>query len=133
MPNWTPQRKLSSKIKWGFKIDPYDPEQIIPIPEMEKLMDIAIKYARGGQYSYRDVAAWLSDASKVDISHVAFYNHYKAVIRKAYRENAAKSAAAAKEKAKASRIRASIDGEHSPSESSGDVREGEHDQPQVPN
>ena len=124
MPDWKPQKKLSCFIKWGYKIDPHDPERIIPIPEMEALMDQALKYLRTGKHSFRDVADWLSANSGTRISHVALRNHFTKVNRKKWREYAARYTAAAREKDKANRIRTIADSGNAEAEGQGSSQEG---------
>lgn len=72
---WKPVPRVGVWIPWGYKQDPEDPDMILPIPEELELLEQAKKYLK--QYSLRDVAAWLSEASGRPISHVGLMKRIK--------------------------------------------------------
>lgn len=72
---WYPVVRLGSVIPFGYKQDPNDKDILLPIPEELELMEQAKKFLK--QYSYRDVANWLSEQSGRSISHVGLHNRVK--------------------------------------------------------
>lgn len=72
---WRPVVRVGKHVPWGYKQDPNDPDILLPIPEDLELMEQAKKFLK--QYSYRQVAAWLSEQSGKPISHVGFYKRVK--------------------------------------------------------
>jgi hypothetical protein len=72
---WLPVVRIGNTIPWGYEQDPNDPDILLPIPEKLELMEQAKKFLK--QYSYRDVAAWLSTQSGEYISHTGFYKRVK--------------------------------------------------------
>jgi hypothetical protein len=65
---WLPVVRVGRIIPFGYLQDPTDRDILLPIPEELELLEKAKKHL--GQYSYREVAAWLSTASSRYISHV---------------------------------------------------------------
>lgn len=65
---WHPVVRVGRHIPFGYKQDPEDLDILLPIPEELDLFEEAKKHLK--QYSYRDVAAWLSEASGRYLSHV---------------------------------------------------------------
>ena len=72
---WKPVVRIGRQIPFGYKEDPDDRDVLIPIPEELELLEQAKKHLK--RYSYRAVAAWLSEQSKRSISHVGLYKRVK--------------------------------------------------------
>lgn len=72
---WHPIVRVGRVVPWGYRQDPDDPDILLPIPEELELFEQAKKFLK--QYSYRDVAAWLSEQSGKPLSHVGLYNRVK--------------------------------------------------------
>jgi len=72
---WHPVVRVGRVVPWGYEQDPEDPDILLPIPEELELMEQAKKFLK--QYSYRDVANWLTEQSGKPISHVGLYNRVK--------------------------------------------------------
>lgn len=72
---WHPVVRIGRQIPWGYEQDPDDEDILLPIPDELELMEQAKKFLK--QYSYRQVAAWLSEQSGKPISHVGLYNRVK--------------------------------------------------------
>lgn len=72
---WHPVVRIGRQIPWGYEQDPEDEDILLPIPDELELMEQAKKFLK--QYSYRQVAAWLSEQSGKPISHVGLYNRVK--------------------------------------------------------
>ena len=66
--DWQPVVRVGRVIPFGYKQDENDRDILLPIPTELELLEKAIKYIR--QYSYRQVANWLSKESGREISHV---------------------------------------------------------------
>jgi len=77
---WVPVVRVGRMVPWGYKQDPNDPDILLPIPEELELMEQAKKFLK--QYSYRDVANWLSEQSGRSISHVGLYKRVKLEYRR---------------------------------------------------
>lgn len=65
---WLPIPKISRTIPFGYEVDPNDPDVLLPIKLELDLLEKAKKYLK--QYSYRQVANWLSTNSGRYISHI---------------------------------------------------------------
>jgi len=66
--DWSPIPRISRTIPFGYELSPDDPNLLLPnVFELEAL-EQAKKHLR--QYSYRDVANWLSSITGRYISHV---------------------------------------------------------------
>ncbi len=50
--------RIARTIPFGYKVDPEDPDMLLPIDSELRALEKAKKYLE--QYSYREVAAWLS-------------------------------------------------------------------------
>src|SRR6056300_1655299 len=72
---WYPVVRVGRFIPFGYEQDPDDPDILLPIPEELELFEQAKKHLK--QYSYRQVAAWLSEQSGRQISHVGLYKRVK--------------------------------------------------------
>jgi hypothetical protein len=116
---WHPVVRVGRQVPFGYLQDPDDKDVIIPIPEELELYEQAKKHLK--QYSYRDVANWLSDQSGRHISHVGLYKRVR-LEQKRKREAANQRYLAERYKAalaKAEKIEAQIRGgreESSPAE-----------------
>ena len=65
---WIPVPRIARTIPFGYEVDEDDPDILIPVPKELDLLETARKHVR--QYSYREVANWLSANSGRYISHV---------------------------------------------------------------
>jgi len=72
---WKPVVRISRHLPFGYKEDPKDKDVLLPIPEELELLEQAKKHLK--RYSYRAVAAWLSEQSKRPITHVGLYKRIK--------------------------------------------------------
>jgi hypothetical protein len=72
---WKPVVRLGSHVPFGYRQDPDDCDILLPIPEELEMFELAKKFLK--QYSYREVAAWLSSQSGRYISHVGLYKRVK--------------------------------------------------------
>lgn len=72
---WYPVVRVGRTVPWGYKEDPEDQDILLPIPEELELLEQAKKFLK--RYSYRDVAAWLSEQSGKPISHAGLYKRVK--------------------------------------------------------
>ena len=65
---WQPIPRIARTIPFGYKKDDNDPNVLLPITKQLDLLETARKYIK--QYSYREVANWLSAETDRYISHV---------------------------------------------------------------
>ena len=73
--NWQPVVRIGRTVPFGYEQDPTDLDILQPIVDELELLERAKKYLR--QYSYRDVANWLSEQSGRYISHVGLMKRVK--------------------------------------------------------
>ena len=66
--NWKPVVRVGRTIPFGYRQCEEDRDLLLPIVEELELLEKAKKFIR--QYSYRQVANWLSTQSGRNISHV---------------------------------------------------------------
>lgn len=66
---WLPIPRISRIVPWGYEEDPEDRDTLLPIPFELDALERAKKYIVSGQYSYRNVADWLSHETGRRISH----------------------------------------------------------------
>ena len=66
--NWKPVVRVGRTIPFGYRQSEDDKDILLPIVEELELLEKAKKFIR--QYSYRQVANWLSTQSGRNISHV---------------------------------------------------------------
>mgnify|MGYP001412918662 FL=1 len=66
--NWKPVVRVGRTIPFGYRQSKEDKDLLLPIVEELELLEKAKKFIR--QYSYRQVANWLSTQSGRNISHV---------------------------------------------------------------
>jgi hypothetical protein len=62
-------------MPFGYREDPKDPDVLLPIPKELELLEQAKRHLK--KYSYRAVAAWLSEQSGRPNSHVGLYKRIK--------------------------------------------------------
>ena len=72
---WQPVVRVGRHVPFGYRQDPDDCDILLPIPKELELFEKAKKFIK--QYSYREVAAWLSTQSERYISHVGLYKRVK--------------------------------------------------------
>ena len=72
---WQPVVRVGTHVPFGYRQDPDDCDILLPIPKELELFEKAKKFIK--QYSYREVAAWLSTQSERYISHVGLYKRVK--------------------------------------------------------
>ena len=72
---WMPIPRIARTIPFGYELDPKDNNLLKPIKIELDLLEQARKYIK--QYSYREVANWLSKNSGRDISHVGLMKRLK--------------------------------------------------------
>lgn len=72
---WHPVVRVARVIPFGYKVSEDDPDILDPIPEELVLLEEAKKHLK--QYSYRQVAAWLSKESGRSISHYGLIKRVK--------------------------------------------------------
>ena len=72
---WMPIPRIARTIPFGYELDPEDKKLLKPIKIELDLLEQARKYIK--QYSYREVANWLSKNSGRDISHVGLMKRLK--------------------------------------------------------
>jgi len=65
---WVPIPRVARTIPYGYKIDPEDNIILLPIDYELDMLEQAKKYIK--QYSYREVANWLTRNTGRSISHV---------------------------------------------------------------
>ena len=83
---WMQIPRIARTIPFGYKLSEDDPNILTPIPKELELLDRARKYIN--QYSYREVANWLTKNSGRTISHVGLR---KRVQNEQQRKNKARS------------------------------------------
>ena len=65
---WLMIPKISRTIPFGYKAHEQDEDILVPILEELEALELAKEYLR--EYSYREVAGWLSDRTGREISHI---------------------------------------------------------------
>ena len=73
--DWKPIVRVGRYIPFGYEQDEKDKDVLLPIEDELELLEKAKKYLK--QYSYRDVANWLSTESGRYISHVGLMKRVK--------------------------------------------------------
>ena len=66
--DWLPIPRISKTIPFGYIEHETDDDLLMPIIEELEALELAKDYLK--EYSYREVARWLSDKSGRQISHV---------------------------------------------------------------
>ena len=72
---WMPIPRIARTIPFGYELDPEDKNLLKPVKIELDLLEQARRYIK--QYSYRQVANWLSKNSGRDISHVGLMKRLK--------------------------------------------------------
>jgi hypothetical protein len=72
---WVPIVRVGRVVPFGYEQDPYDEDILIPVPEELDLLELAKKHLKN--YSYRDVANWLSEESGRYITHAGLRSRIK--------------------------------------------------------
>ena len=72
---WISIPRIARTVPFGYELDPEDNNLLKPIKIELDLLEQARKYIK--QYSYREVANWLSKNSGRDISHVGLMKRLK--------------------------------------------------------
>jgi len=65
---WQPIPRIARTVPFGYVKDELDPDLLLPVTEELDKLEMARKYV--DQYSYREVANWLSAQTNRYISHV---------------------------------------------------------------
>ena len=65
---WVPIPRISRTIPFGYDLDPDDPDVLLPNEYQLDMLEQAQQYLK--QYSYREVANWLTRNTGREISHV---------------------------------------------------------------
>ena len=73
--SWNKIPRVAKTIPFGYEIDEEDDDFLVPIDIQLDALDKAKQHLK--QYSYREVAAWLSTQSERYISHVGLYKRVK--------------------------------------------------------
>ena len=73
--NWQPVVRIGRTVPFGYEKDLTDLDILQPVVEELELLERAKKYLK--QYSYRDLANWLSEQSGRYISHVGLMKRVK--------------------------------------------------------
>ena len=72
---WLEIPRISRTIPFGYKVDEEDKDILVPIIEELEALDLAKEYLR--EYSYREVARWLSDRTGREISYIGLRKRIK--------------------------------------------------------
>lgn len=72
---WKPVVRVGKIVPFGYKEDPNDRDVLLPVVKELELLEQAKKHLK--RYSYRAVAAWLSEQSGRIISHVGLFKRVK--------------------------------------------------------
>tara|TARA_R100000935_G_scaffold46459_1_gene69870 strand:- start:1012 stop:1452 length:441 start_codon:yes stop_codon:yes gene_type:complete len=72
---WFPVVRVGRVVPFGYEQDPSDQDILLPVTEELEALEIAKNHLR--QYSYRDVAIWLSEQTGRSISHVGLMKRVK--------------------------------------------------------
>jgi len=65
---WVQIPRIARIVPFGYKINKEDQDLLDPIPYELEAIELARKYTK--QYSYREIANWLTKKTGRDISHV---------------------------------------------------------------
>ena len=66
--DWLPIPRISKTIPFGYRAHETDDNLLVPLIKELEALELAKDYLK--EYSYREVARWLSDKSGRQISHV---------------------------------------------------------------
>ena len=65
---WLMIPRISRTIPFGYEVHEDDEDVLVPIIEELEALELAKEYLK--EYSYREVAGWLSDRTGREISHI---------------------------------------------------------------
>ena len=83
---WIQIPRIARTVPFGYKINEEDKELLDPIPYELEAIELARKYIK--QYSYREVANWLTKNSGREISHIGLR---KRLLHERQRKNKART------------------------------------------
>ena len=83
---WIQIPRIARTVPFGYKLNEEDSELLDPIPYELEAIELARKYVN--QYSYRQVANWLTKKTGRDISHTGLR---KRLIHERHRKNKART------------------------------------------
>ena len=83
---WIQIPRIARTIPFGYKINEEDSDLLDPVPYELEAIELARKYVN--QYSYRQVANWLTKKTGRDISHTGLR---KRLIHERHRKNKART------------------------------------------
>ena len=66
--DFLPIPRIARTVPFGYEGDPDDPDMLLPIPRELRALEKAKEYLQ--QYSYREVANWLTKQTGRSISHM---------------------------------------------------------------
>ncbi len=66
--DFLPIPRIARTVPFGYEEDPNDPDMLLPIPRELRALEKAKEYLQ--QYSYREVANWLTKQTGRSISHM---------------------------------------------------------------
>lgn len=66
--DFLPIPRIARTVPFGYEEDPDDPDMLLPIPRELRALEKAKEYLQ--QYSYREVANWLTKQTGRSISHM---------------------------------------------------------------
>lgn len=66
--DFLPIPRIARTIPFGYKADPDDNDMLLPVPRELRALEKAKEYLK--QYSYREVANWLTKQTDRSISHM---------------------------------------------------------------
>lgn len=72
---WSPIPRLARTIPFGYREDENDPNILQPVELELDALELAKKHLK--QFSYRDVAIWLSEVTGRHITHVGLWKRLK--------------------------------------------------------
>ena len=84
--DWIQIPRIARTIPFGYTINEEDNELLDPVPYELEAIDLARKYVK--QYSYREVANWLTTKTGREISHVGLR---KRLVHEQQRKNQART------------------------------------------
>ena len=67
-PSWGPAPRLTSRIPFGYALDPEDDKILLPVTFELESLETAKSYLKEG-HSLRSVASWLQETTKRKITH----------------------------------------------------------------
>ena len=72
---WLMIPRISKTIPFGYKTHEDDEDILVPIIEELEALELAKDYLK--EYSYREVAGWLSDRTGREISHIGLRKRFQ--------------------------------------------------------